>query len=632
MKKVISCLIVLLGANLTVNAQNVDLTNGVDYIRLQSAGQTGFTRAFGLNPFNELYIGSVEQTIGNMYFFNKGTGYLMTLTPNGNVGIGTTAPGHSLQIHNSDTPTIAIGQSVRDTNGKSALRFYAGTSTSLWNGYRVQYNKDNTTDRLSFIDGGNVESLSLLNGGNIGIGTITPTEKLQVNGNQSILDGNLVFNNSLTNQPETGTLRWNEYANNTNKGGAYIKYDGAANYLQVFTNTETVNNEHMRIYRGGAISLQPTSGNVGIGTTAPSVKLDVRESSPDGVINKIAMATRMSTVNSTDVASYDTSFFGSILGFGMAENKTDSGYKVAVNASAYSNYSNFAGTLNANYGLWARAGINVGAAGAKINDAVGVYAELLTTAANTTITNGYGVKINTNGTGAANVINRYDLYAGTAEAKNYFAGNVGIGTTAPDAKLTINDGTQLVNFLVNKKLTGAWPAVTENATVTMQSSGTIAGNLAFATGNSERMRVTANGNVGIGTTTTGNHKLAVEGSIGAREVKVEASGWSDFVFEKEYSLPTLKEVAQHIQEKGHLKDIPSAKEVEKNGFFLGEMDSKLLQKIEELTLYTIAQEKKISTANAKIAQLETEKTALKKLSQLVFKLQAKIEKIENTKK
>tara|TARA_R110000796_G_scaffold250650_2_gene380107 strand:+ start:4294 stop:4599 length:306 start_codon:yes stop_codon:yes gene_type:complete len=81
--------------------------------------------------------------------------------------------------------------------------------------------------------------------------------------------------------------------------------------------------------------------------------------------------------------------------------------------------------------------------------------------------------------------------------------------------------------------------------------------------------------------------LAVEGSIGAREIKVEVSAWSDFVFEKNYDLPTLKEVEQHINKKGHLKDIPSAQEVKENGIQLGEMNAKLLQKIEELTLYVI---------------------------------------------
>lgn len=122
----------------------------------------------------------------------------------------------------------------------------------------------------------------------------------------------------------------------------------------------------------------------------------------------------------------------------------------------------------------------------------------------------------------------------------------------------------------------------------------------------------SNGSFGIGTTSTGIHKLAVEGSIGAREVKVQATGWSDFVFKGDYRLPTLVEVEKHINEKGHLENIPSEEEVLKNGINLGEMNAKLLQKIEELTLYIIEQEKKmkkmdlyILEQNKRLEKLET---------------------------
>lgn len=122
------------------------------------------------------------------------------------------------------------------------------------------------------------------------------------------------------------------------------------------------------------------------------------------------------------------------------------------------------------------------------------------------------------------------------------------------------------------------------------------------TGNQKfNSRFTADGSLGIGTKTVGSHKLAVEGSIGAREIKVEANGWSDFVFEENYNLPTLKQVESHIKKKGHLQDIPSAKEVKENGINLGEMDSKLLQKIEELMLYTIQQQKEIEKLKEQIA-------------------------------
>lgn len=119
------------------------------------------------------------------------------------------------------------------------------------------------------------------------------------------------------------------------------------------------------------------------------------------------------------------------------------------------------------------------------------------------------------------------------------------------------------------------------------------------------------GSVGIGTTATGSHKLAVEGSIGAREIKVEASGWSDFVFENNYELRTLEEVEEHIAEKGHLPEIPSEAEVTENGINLGEMNAKLLQKIEELTLYLIEQNKENQEQRKLIEELQKEVSALK---------------------
>jgi len=102
------------------------------------------------------------------------------------------------------------------------------------------------------------------------------------------------------------------------------------------------------------------------------------------------------------------------------------------------------------------------------------------------------------------------------------------------------------------------------------------------------------GNVGIGTTPQSNYQLAVDGKIHTKEVKVDLTGWADYVFFKDYKLPTLEEVQQHIQEKGHLINIPSATEVEANGIELGQMNKLLLEKIEELTLYTLQQQKEIN--------------------------------------
>ncbi|WP_268225627.1 hypothetical protein [Sinomicrobium oceani] len=179
------------------------------------------------------------------------------------------------------------------------------------------------------------------------------------------------------------------------------------------------------------------------------------------------------------------------------------------------------------------------------------------------------------------------------------SGNVGIGITNPTMKLTV-DGTIRNNSFSLSGSNGDFymkrgnsDANWKRALVCWDTSLTLNFDGDFSNG----VRVMGNkfsvdGNMGIGTDNAAGWKLAVNGKIRAKEIKVE-TGWSDFVFEDSYHLPTLEEVEQHIKEKGHLKDIPSAKEVEENGIFLGEMDAKLLQKIEELTLYTIQQEKQL---------------------------------------
>lgn len=103
-----------------------------------------------------------------------------------------------------------------------------------------------------------------------------------------------------------------------------------------------------------------------------------------------------------------------------------------------------------------------------------------------------------------------------------------------------------------------------------------------------------NGNIGIGTTSP-TQKLSVNGNIRAREVKVENNNWPDFVFAKNYQLPTLLELEKHIKEKGHLQGIPSAAEVKAYGIDLGEMNAKLLLKVEELTLHLIRMQKEIDS-------------------------------------
>ncbi len=114
----------------------------------------------------------------------------------------------------------------------------------------------------------------------------------------------------------------------------------------------------------------------------------------------------------------------------------------------------------------------------------------------------------------------------------------------------------------------------------------------FCNSRSDLFISSATGNVGIGTENFGTYKLAVNGGVRSKEVVVE-TGWADYVFDKKYKLPLLSDVEKFIQQNKHLPNIPSAAEIEKNGLNLGDTQKRMMEKIEELTLYMIEANKKI---------------------------------------
>jgi hypothetical protein len=137
-----------------------------------------------------------------------------------------------------------------------------------------------------------------------------------------------------------------------------------------------------------------------------------------------------------------------------------------------------------------------------------------------------------------------------------------------------------------------------------------------------RLYINNLGNVGIGTTTPGSFKLAVEGKIWAKEVQIALTNpGPDYVFEPTYHLKPLAEIETYIKENKHLPEVPSAKEMEKNGVLLGEMNMLLLKKVEELTLYVIELKKN--------ADLTKEESELRKKEN--EELRKRIEILENIK-
>lgn len=216
-------------------------------------------------------------------------------------------------------------------------------------------------------------------------------------------------------------------------------------------------------------------------------------------------------------------------------------------------------------------------------------------------------------------------------------GNAGIGTTTPTQKLEVNGTTKTNQLIVGDAATipsfaSAWfeggfssqlflnsssspvdervwalSAINGSFKIFAENDNLSALQEAFiinrGTGINIENVLFPNGNVGIGTSSfvDGNdtYRFSVNGKIRAHGVKVYTT-WADYVFENDYILKPLEEVEDFIQKNGHLPNVPSEAEVLKNGIELGAMNAKLLEKIEELTLYIIELNKKVEELETKI--------------------------------
>ena len=106
------------------------------------------------------------------------------------------------------------------------------------------------------------------------------------------------------------------------------------------------------------------------------------------------------------------------------------------------------------------------------------------------------------------------------------------------------------------------------------------------------------GNVGIGINNPSD-KLVVNGNIKAKKLTITQTGWADYVFKPTYKLMKISSLEKYINQNGHLPDIPNEKSIMDKGNDVGETQTLLLRKIEELTLYIIKMEKEIQDLKRK---------------------------------
>jgi len=527
-----------------------------------------------------------------------------TIYDNGYVGIGTTSPTKTLSLIGTAAKTFWMERHTTANTAGNNLTVQAGGATSgatnknggnliLSSGISTGTGSSNLI--LGIFPAGSsgtgdntfAEQMRITGIGYIGIGTTAPNYKLHLHSTE-MYDGGGQLATSLG----TTTFQMTNATTGTASDAGFM-----INVLGQDANI-SVNNSN-----GGFLKL-----------TAPTIQL-----------------------NSTSSTMYLSSQTG-----GVSMNMSDYSFRTTTTANvmkilAGGNIGIATSTPGSKLQVYGNSAIGYSASTAAPANGLAVYGNV----GIGTITVGSPLQVNG---GAAIGYN-----ASTTAPSNGLAvyGNVGIGTTSPGVKLEVNgtsgqtlkivDGNQGTNRVLASDANGvaSWKSLstlyitTNNCTTTnkilkMTGSTTMDCSQIYDDGT----------NVGIGTTSSPTAKLEIDGDrlilkensktltldadssgkimIGGStnvvwfktgsdyntikcgkiwaqtEVKVQnLDPWPDYVFDKEYSLMTLPEMENFINVNKHLPNVPSSKEVEKDGISLGKMDATLLQKVEELTLYVI---------------------------------------------
>ncbi|NPD48223.1 hypothetical protein HNS40_21895, partial [Lentimicrobium sp. S6] len=452
--------------------------------------------------------------------------------------------------------------------------------------------------------------------GNVGIGISSPQEKLHVNGTIQVEDGIKMIGS--TNKLVYGESSNSIFQISKNVFGKGVEPPPAGTQTNIIT--------------------IDANNRVGIGTDSPSAKLDVDGTAKINntltVTGEIFANDNVEIAQSLDV-SEDISVAGKLqFGTGLSQ-ITFGSYNTAKTFKILSNFNPPGKGLIQGIAISSsgRVGIGVDNPTAKLEVNGGIVAQDDLDVRGDIITQG-GINVNgttktsgfqmTNGSDlggkilqsdasgnaswvAPGTLNGVGIWSGDANVA-YYNGSVGIGTTSPSASLDLADihpaGYPLLNVGNDSYLTDVENANTLG--VYGIQDNTIG---AIKLGSNGPKLYGANNCLAIGTTQTpSDYTLAVGGTIGCTRVVVRSENdwpaWPDFVFADNYILPDLLEIESFVKENKHLPGVPSAETVAKEGLDLVEINTILLQKIEEITLLMIEQQKSMEKQQKEINELK----------------------------
>jgi hypothetical protein len=436
-----------------------------------------------------------------------------TFPTNGFTGIGTTSPGSILDIA-ATAPTLTLRVNTNNNTAKLAFTSSAGNER----GFIKSNMYEGVTNTLSigsrnniFFENDGVTTMSVLQSGNIGIGTTSPGSILDIAATAPTLTLRVNANNN------TAKLAFTSSAGNER---GFIK----SNMYEGVTNTLSIGSRNDILFENDGVTTMSVlqSGNIGIGTTSPAVTLHTKSSTGGDI----------SMENSSTVTS-----------------------------GARGNFSWYNSAVSTVASIRATA----------ITDNVGTSLEFFTRPAGGSLT-----QVMTIGS----------------------TGYIGIGTASPQVPLHVSGTNGAIRLQYTGNSGYGQMETTAGNDLILKTSG--------SAGTHERIAILeTNGNVGIGTTAP-SQKLSVNGNISAKKIIVTQTGWSDYVFDKDYKLRSLSSLETFINQNKHLPEVPSAKEVEEKGISVGDNQALLLKKIEELTLYIIEMKKEI-------IQLQNQKRVIQKI-------------------